>query len=37
MVAAEPKLGSEPDSEADFQGLYSIGDTHAVLSTIFPS
>ena len=21
VVAAEPKLGSEPDSEADFQGI----------------
>ena len=37
MVAAEPEPGSEPDSEADFQGLRSVGDTHAILNTLFPS
>ena len=37
MVAAEPEPGYELDFEADFQGLRSVGDTHAVLSTLFPS
>ena len=37
MVAAEPELGSEPDSEADSQGISSVRGTRAVLSTLFPS
>ena len=36
-MAAEPRPGSELDSEADFQVLRSIGDIHVVLSIIFPS
>ena len=37
MVAAEPELGSEPNSEADSQGISSVGGTCVVLSTLFPS
>ena len=37
MVATEPELGSEPDSEADFQGIRRVGDTHTVLGTLFLS
>ena len=37
MVVAEPRPGSKLDSETDFQGPRSVGGTHAVLSTLFPS
>ena len=36
-MAAEPELGSEPNSEADFQGIWNVGGTRVILSTLFPS
>ena len=36
-MVAEAEPGSDPDSEADFQGLRSVRDTHVVSSTLFPS